>query len=231
MKLNQIEIITLFIGVMIAFFLSYLLFRRLYSINKSGTQKIKQNKKLAKELYFYYACNHFFMMKEGETELYNSLGGGNEEDERAWRDEYIKDALSRVNTEDDLPLWSLMNSGAWEAIPELVNLDDYGDGYMKYWFAFTLQELSFRFFCSEEYKRLALQKAYSLYSELQNNSIIISDEHRKRINPSTLVHFKVESAEEYIKVRTDSNLGEVTWHKYLDPDDLEDFNSRLFTKL
>ena len=225
MNLALYDIIIIVVGTLISGLLIVILFKRM------GKPVVTPNKEQAKELYLKYACNHFYMMKEGEQELYESLGGGDQSQERVWREEFIREAVSKINLQDTLPLWALMNSNAGEAISELINREDYGDDYMKFWFGYTLQKLATSLSYEEGNKKLGLKKAYQLYQEILSEPNGITEDHAILIDSHTQSRFKAATPEGYIRNYTKRKLGEVDWHKFLDPEDLEDFNKKLFTKL
>lgn len=179
----------------------------------------------AKELFFKYSCNHFFMMKEGEDKLYKELGGGDKEKEAQWRKEYIDCWISEINTNDTNPLWRIMNAWAWEAIPAILAMEDYGDDYMKFWFAFTLEKISRGRHIDRKLRKAALKKARALWIEILEHPVGITREHKKEIGNTGRATFHATSPEDYILKYTKSRLANVNWGRDLDPEDIVDLDA------
>ncbi|MFK5921018.1 MAG: hypothetical protein QM496_02470 [Verrucomicrobiota bacterium] len=117
----------------------------------------------AKEMFWQYACNHFFIARDGFYEEYKKLGGGNKDEEALWKLEFIADQLTKLSTDDFKPLHQLCSAKAGEAIPALLDVDEYGDDLSRFWYAFTLHDLTRHGFISEENKKKALMKANELW--------------------------------------------------------------------
>src|SRR5689334_11208526 len=96
----------------------------------------------AKKLYWEYDCNRFGLDHDGVTPEYLRLGGGDKAKETQWRREFIDYWVARVSAEDHMPLFRLQGAEAVEAIPSLFAMEDYGDDFVKFWFAFAFQDLS-----------------------------------------------------------------------------------------
>jgi len=163
----------------------------------------------AKEMFWQYACRYFYLDHDGVREEYLALGGGDKEQEAQWRSEYIQHWLSKISVHDLDPLRRLMSADAHEAIPALLNLDDYGDDYSKFWFAFSLADLA-RCVCkTKEIKMAARQKARSLWLEILDRPRGITPNHRKDVTRNMLEAFNAKTAEEYVTNYTQRKLGEL----------------------
>lgn len=194
--------------------------------NKDNEQSEPLMKKdPAKELFLKYSCNHFYMMKEGETQLYMELGGGDKKKEAQWRKEYIDNWISKLNTNDLIPLLAIQAAWAWEAIPAILAMEDHGDDYMKFWFAFTLERISEGKQANRGLRKDALKKARTLWIEILEDPSGITDDHRAEIDSGTLAIWKVTSPEEYLIKYTKSKLKEVNWGRGLDPEDIVDMDA------
>jgi hypothetical protein len=155
----------------------------------------KQNS--AKELFWYYACNHFFLDRDGALEKYHKLGGSGEK-EKAWRDEYIDFWLSKLGTTDLTTLFNLRNTGACEILEKLIGLNDYGDDYSKFWFAYTIADLAQNSRVERTAAKKAREKAQVLWEEILSEPRGISKDHKKEIRPDMLEALGANTAEEYL---------------------------------
>lgn len=173
-------------------------------------------KKTAKDLFWEYACNPFFLAKDGLTGTYLALGGGNGEQERAWRKEFIDDWISRLSTHDREPLRWLMNANAVEAIPALLGMENYGDDFMRFWFAYTLENLA-RCGLKQEIRQAAVARAVELWQEILDAPRGIDPLHRSEINASMLEAFGARTAEEYVGNYASFMLCQVSRHDRYGP--------------
>jgi hypothetical protein len=168
-------------------------------------------KKTAKDLFREYACNRFFLDRDGLKETYLALGGGDREQERAWRKEFIDDWIARLSIHDREPLRWLMNANAVEAIPVLLGMEDFGDDFMKFWYAFALENIA-RCDLPQEGRRMAIARAVELWREILDAPRGIDPLHRAEINASMLEAFGARTAEEYVSNYAAFMLGQVSRH-------------------
>jgi hypothetical protein len=162
----------------------------------------------AKAIFWEYACNHFFLDRDGAKDNYLRVGGGDNEKEEQWRKEYVEHWISQISTIDLLPLRRLMDSIAVEAIPVLLAIKDYGDDYSKFWFAFALQNLAKRQSANRHDQVKARAKAKTLWEEILSSPNGILPEHRKDVKPYMLEAFKAKTAEDYVRNYCIRKLGE-----------------------
>ena len=160
----------------------------------------------AKEMFWQYACNHFFIAHDGVHEDYAKLGGGDKEEEAIWRAEFIADQLKKLSFEDFDPLQQLRNANAGEAIPALLEIDDYGDDYSRFWYAFTLHDLASYDTATKENKKRALNRASELWSGILKHPVGISEANRSQVGDYMLEHIQAKNAEGYVKNYTESKL-------------------------
>lgn len=163
----------------------------------------------AKEMFWQYACNHFFIAHDGVHEQYTRLGGGNQEDEASWRAEFIADQLAKLSTEDFDPLQQLRNANAGEAISSLLKIEDYGDDFSRFWYAFTLHDLARYETASKEDKKKAHQKASELWQGILKHPVGISDLNRAQVGEYMLKSLQAKTAEGYLQNYTQSKLQEL----------------------
>jgi hypothetical protein len=151
----------------------------------------------AKELYWSYACNRFHLDRSGDYDQYLNFGGGNKALEEMWRLEFINHWLNQLSTEDLNPLRHLTTTWAYEALPTLLAMDNYGDDYSKFWFADALAQLS-----SQEKDKLmskqAKNKAFELWTEIMESPVGITPTHRSSISVSMQKALDATSPEEYL---------------------------------
>jgi hypothetical protein len=179
----------------------------------------------AKELFLKYDCNKFYMMKEGEEELYLNLGGGDPQKEAQWRKEYIETWLSRLNKDDVNVLHRLMNTGAGEAIPVILDLGDYGDDFMKYWFAYTLVDLSSDPNIENKLRNEARKKARKLWIEVLQSPVGINKEHHDQMIGSRQDPLNEVDLEKRLQDSIRHQLKETKWTRDLNKDEIYSIDS------
>jgi len=153
----------------------------------------------AKEIFFKYCCNSFFLHREDDGEEYDSYNVATEE-ERLWRQEFIRHGKSRLTEEDFLrALACLRTTHAGEVLPEvLAAADEAADGFAKLWFANTIWELAPAVIVTPALREQAVRKAATMWRELVEKPFELSDYHRQAIAQS-LAAFGVSTEEEYIR--------------------------------
>lgn len=170
---------------------------------------VQENMNRAKEMFWQYACNHFFIAHDGVHEEYAKLGGGDKEAEAIWRAEFISDQLSKLSVHDFDPLQQLRNANAGEAIPGLLEIHDYGDDYSRFWYAFTLHDLARYESATKTNKKRALSKALDLWNEIIKSPKGISEVNRAQVGDFMLENLEAKTAEGYVKNYTESKLREL----------------------
>gem|GEM_PF-2437588 len=176
---------------------------------ESDLYDMPENMNRAKEMFWQYACNHFFIAHDGVHEEYAKLGGGDEEAEATWRAEFISDQLSNLSIEDFDPLQELRNANAGEAIPALLEVDDYGDDYSRFWYAFTLHDLARYETAPKANKKRALSKASELWNGILKKPVGISEVNRSQVGDYMLENLQAKTAEGYVTNYTESKLQEL----------------------
>ena len=148
----------------------------------------------AKRIFYYYACNHFFLDRDDMREEYEEYGITKAQ-EREWTAEYISFWTDRLSPEDLTAVDRLHQADAWEALPALMKMAPRGDSYAQLWYGNAIwgiawsgqTTLSFR----PRKDRARLEKMYKeaatvsigLWRHLTTGKITISDEHRAKIAP------------------------------------------------
>lgn len=153
----------------------------------------------AKEIYFKYCCNSFFLHREDDAEEYESYKASREQ-ERQWREEFVEIWKTRLRGEAFLQaLFCLRTASAGKALPEiLAAAGDAADGYAKLKFADAIWELASSLEAAPPLRERAARKASELWRELLEQPFDISDTHR-RIIAHSLAAFGAATEEEYVK--------------------------------
>jgi hypothetical protein len=163
----------------------------------------------AKQIFWDYACNRFFLDRDGPRAEYLRLGGGDPNKEKEWRNEYIDYWSSRISVVDLKPLSRLRDTKAHEAIPILLKVNDFGDDYSKFWFAFTLNELARSINTKDSEKIKALEKARALWQDILDTPKGIGPIHRREVKKYMLDALNAKNAEEYVSKYAKSKLNEI----------------------
>lgn len=147
----------------------------------------------AKEMFLYYGCNSFYMMKEGDTDNYRQYHVSKEQ-EKIWHDEYIAYWLERLSVDDLTALQHLRNSWTQEIIPTLISTADKGDSYAKFWFADTILWVSNGIVRN----KLGRQAAIALLKSIVKGPVIISEQHRAEIDQFMMNALNASTPEGYL---------------------------------
>jgi hypothetical protein len=152
----------------------------------------------AKELFWEFACNHFFIAHDGMMDEYLKLGGKNPEEEKIWRAEYIEYWINNFAQDELLALRKLGDATAVEALARLTNYHTFRDDWIKFWYAFYILELS-NASQEKQQKQHAQNKADRLLRELIREDLSILPEHRAWLSKEAQEALSAATAEEYIK--------------------------------
>ena len=155
------------------------------------------DKERAKELFYKFDCNHFYMDKEGQGQRHSELGAC-WWDELKWRKDFINSWINQLSTEDLRPLHHLQNADAFEALPAILRLADQGDSYSQFWFAMAIQRIN-KFFVFLPLQIRANKKVKDIYKRLADGPIEITELHKKEITRGMLAAFQAATPEQYIK--------------------------------
>jgi hypothetical protein len=147
----------------------------------------------AKKMFLYYGCNHFYMMKEGESEKYEKYHVSKKQ-EQIWHDEYMAYWLEKLSVDDLSALWHLRNSWTQDVIPTLIEMADKGDSFAKFWFADTILWISNGMVRNKQGR----QAAIALLKSIVKGPVIISEQHRTEVDPSMMHALDASSPEEYL---------------------------------
>jgi hypothetical protein len=151
----------------------------------------------AKQIFFYYACNTFFMAHDGAYEEYKRYGIS-EAQEKEWRREYIALWISRLEVDDLTPVDHFSNAWASEALPVLMEMGDKGDSYAKLWYANAIWHLADGSNCDMTLRWKARNVATDLWQSLQTERIVLTQGHKEHIRPFLwAVH--ASTPEEYVR--------------------------------
>lgn len=168
----------------------------------------------AKQLFFYYACNHFFMDHDGAGERYRKFSVSPAQ-EKEWRQEYIAFWLSKLSTDDLEPLDKLGDAWAHEVLPQLIALADKGDGYAKLWFANTIWQLTQSGETPRELIEQGRDLALNLWRSLVDKPVVLSQSHSEKITPLAQQALGASTPKEYITNYAKRKLAEYKTRGYL----------------
>lgn len=163
-------------------------------------KEIKHNTthtKTAKELFWDYACSHFYLWHDGILDEYIQLGGNDPQKEKAWREEYVQFWLKQIDT-NELEVFSKLNHAyAVEVIVDLLSFNNFKDDYIKFWYAYALYSLSEH--SSNFIRKIrARSRAKNIFKELSKKDIFLNKESKKDITPTMRKAFNAKTKEEYI---------------------------------
>lgn len=136
----------------------------------------------ARQLFWDYACSHFFMAHDGvdaEYKRYQILP----EQEQTWREEYIRYWSDQLSGEFLLPLQRLSDAGAYESLPDLIRLTP-TDDYFAYRLADVLWELAGFWTANHNIRDEARETALRLWRGLTYRLLKINQEYRKILEES-----------------------------------------------
>src|SRR5688572_22922141 len=136
----------------------------------------------AKQLFWDYACSHFFMAHAGVRDQYLPFGA-TEERERQWRREFIAVWIARLATTDPTALNKLSNADAIEAVEPIMALAQTGDDYSKLWYANAIWNLVTRNETTIEIRVKAAKLCKMLWSTLGQGAPNIDASHLDNILP------------------------------------------------
>jgi len=126
---------------------------------------MNNNKKRAKEIYFYYACNHFFLDRENEE--YKGYGITKAEEEK-WKQEYITDWIGKLSASDFTALHRLRDAGADKALPALMRIAREGDTHSQLEFADAIFWIANGVMKPQTIHEQAIRLAFSIWESLAN---------------------------------------------------------------
>ncbi len=126
---------------------------------------IEERQSKAKALFVEYACNTFFMSREGRYDAYREFGVSKEQ-ERQWRAEYIQEWVARLGDNDLRPIEQLANTWAWEALPDLLVASTGSYGIRRLWFANAIWDLAERGSVPAGLQHRGLAQAVALWESL-----------------------------------------------------------------
>jgi hypothetical protein len=160
----------------------------------------------AREMFFEYACNTFYMAHDGVFQEYRSFRISQAQ-EAAWRREFVLFWIDRLSTDDLTAVNKLRDAWAGEALPDLIKIADTGDDYTKLWFANAIWHLANGANISTATRQQATQTAVRLWQSLAQRPIRISASHHTLIVPYMWA-LKASTPEEYVQNYAREQLAE-----------------------
>jgi len=140
-----------------------------------------ENLQRAKEIFFQYACNHFFLDREVDAAEYKEFDISKQQ-EKIWTREYIAHWTNQLSVDDLRALNCLRDSYAVEALPEMFRMSELGDSFARLSFANTIWDIAHSSFLSPILREHARRKSISLWQSLLDNPVELTDDHRKKIS-------------------------------------------------
>ena len=156
------------------------------------------NQKTAKEIFWDYSCNHFFLERDGVKEQYIKLGGYILSDECKWRKEFIDFWLNQMSINEIQSFQKLVDAEAGEILSQFIEFNSFRDDYIKFWYAYELLNLS-KFSSAPLLRKRATLRAKFTLLELASGSIFLNVENRKLIDNRMLEALCASDPEGYIK--------------------------------
>jgi hypothetical protein len=152
----------------------------------------------AKQLFWEYSCNHFFLYHDDKMDEYIKLGGKDPQKEKEWRKEYIEYWMDKVETDELKAFNKLSYADATEILKQLTKKRHFKDDYIKFWYAFTLINLANIKDSNKRDKINAIKKAKTILNELINKDISLSSQSEKSITKEMMESLKANTKKEYI---------------------------------
>ena len=140
-----------------------------------------ENLQRAKEIFFKYACNHFFLDREVNADEYKKYDISNEQ-ENKWTREYTAFWISKLSADDFQAVNSLSAADAGDALPEMFRISELGDSFTKLWYANAIWKIACYGIMSPIMRERARRKSITLWQSLLNNPIEFTDEHRTKVS-------------------------------------------------
>lgn len=156
---------------------------------------VDENLQRAKEIFFQYACNHFYLNREVEAVEYKRFDISKEQ-EKIWYREYVSYWISQLSLDDLGALNHLRDAYAEEALPELLRLSTLGDSFAKLSFANTIWDIAYGGMMSPIMRERSRRKAVSIWQALLNNPIELTDSHGQIVTEDYILNYARNKLEE-----------------------------------
>ena len=152
----------------------------------------------AKKIFFDNSCNHSVIGHEGYLYEYQKFHVSKEQ-ENEWRAEYIVYWISQLSEEDIMPLVKLEFASAVESLPELFELAEKGDSYIKLSVATTIWSLINKPGVDKDLKKQATDVVAKIWNSIHNkDDVILTVHNRKEIIDNEMKYSKATTPEEYL---------------------------------
>jgi hypothetical protein len=149
----------------------------------------------AKKIFFEYSCNHYYMSREGiDFKNYHI----SKEQEIEWRNEFIAYWVSKLSVDDLAAVHRLEGANAIESVPDLIDIANKGDSYVKLWVASAIWSVSFRNDIDTKLQKQTLDIAIKLLESIVESQVQLSENHRKEIPAIGMKNLGASTPEEYI---------------------------------
>ena len=156
---------------------------------------VDENLQRAKEIFFQYACNHFYLNREVEAVEYKRFDISKEQ-EKIWYREYVSYWTGKLSLDDLVALNHLRDAYAEEALPELLRLSTLGDSFAKLSFANTIWDIAYGGMMSPFMREKSRRKAVFIWQALLNNPIELTDSHSQLVTEDNILNYARNKLEE-----------------------------------
>ena len=153
----------------------------------------------AKEMFWQFACMHFYMWNDGVIEDYKKYGASPAQEE-IWRQEYIAHWTKLLSVDDLTALNKLCDARAGESLLDLIERSKGGDHYSKLMYANAIWNLAGEDRCPNEYSKRGKDAALALWKELSSATIQMTPEHQYKVRcQATMWSREAKTPEECIQ--------------------------------
>ena len=180
---------------------------------------IKNKLDRAKEIYFHYSCNDFFLNTGDDVKEYRKYNISIAQ-ENNWRREYIRNWIGKLSIDDFQAMNNLKTAGAGEALPELIKISKMGDSLAKLWFADAIWEIALNGGMSPILQNYARQQSILLWKSLINKPIYLTDSHNLEVSDIVKTLIQINTITQSDRIRrglpaSQNNLYATTPNEYI----------------
>lgn len=171
---------------------------------------LANEKTKAKKIFFDFACNHFYMQRDGVEEEYERFGITSKE-EAEWRKEYIEFWVERLSVDDLQPVNRITEASAGEALPDLLKMADKGDSYAKLRYSNAIWQLAMGADISLALKNQTAKMSVRLWQSIVEEPFQLTEKHQEEISALLNKYKSLTNAstpQEYILNYAKSKLAE-----------------------
>jgi hypothetical protein len=147
----------------------------------------------AKEIFFNYSCNHFFLDRDVDANEYRRYDISNEQ-EKKWTREYTEYWIGKLSVDDFQAVNRLNAASAGEALPEMSRISELGDSFTKLWYANAIWDIACSGIMSPIMRERARRKSIYLWQSLLKGPIEFTADHRNKVSAIVENRVQVENS-------------------------------------